>query len=75
MSNTGQRKPLRISVEEARERSSRTDNVIILDVVDPGDHEQLTQQIAGAVRIDPRTIDDEVVERLPKSHTILTYCT
>ena len=73
MSNNKKRKPLRISLEEAKERYDEGD-VTILDVVDPSPYEKLSYRIKGAVRIDPRNIADEF-DRLPKARTVLTYCT
>jgi rhodanese-related sulfurtransferase len=71
MSDNGKRRPLRISAEEARERYNQ-DEVTVLDVVDPWTYERLSQQIEGAVRIDPRKISDNL-DRVPRGHTVLTY--
>ena len=71
MSDDEKRRPLRISVEEAKERYDE-DDVTVVDVVDPWTYERLSQQIEGAVRIDPRKISDSL-DRVPKSHAALTY--
>lgn len=73
MGEQGTDEPIRMSLEEAKERYDEGD-VTVLDVVDPGAYEELSYQIEGAVRIDPRQIDEEH-ERLPKARTVLTYCT
>ncbi len=73
MSDVREMGPIRISVEEAKEKVDQ-DDAIILDVVDPGAYEELSEKIAGAVRIDPRDIQSEF-EQLPKEETILSYCT
>jgi len=71
MSNDSQKQPLRISIEEAKQRYDKG-NVTLLDVVDPGSYEELSYQIKGAVRIDPRNVSDEF-EQLPKAPTVLAY--
>lgn len=48
------------------------DDVTILDVVNPWTYERLSQQIEGAVRIDPRKISDNL-DRVPKGDTVLAY--
>lgn len=73
MSKYSKRKPIRISVEEAKERYDENE-VTILDVVDPGSYEHLSHQIKNAIRIDPRNISDEF-EKLPEERTVLAYCT
>jgi rhodanese-related sulfurtransferase len=67
------REPVRISVDEAKNRANQ-DEITILDVVDPGAYEKIDYQIEGAVRIDPREIKEEY-ERLPGEDNILAYCT
>jgi rhodanese-related sulfurtransferase len=64
---------IRISLEEAKERYDEG-NAVILDVVDPGSYEELDYQIKGAMRIDPREID-EAYTRLTKDRSVLAYCT
>jgi rhodanese-related sulfurtransferase len=73
MSDKNERRPIRISVEEAKGRYDENE-ATILDVVDPGAYEQLSHQIKGAIRIDPRKISEEY-EKLPKDRTVLAYCT
>lgn len=71
MSGNSESRPLRISVEEAKERYDDNE-VTVLDVVDPATYEQLSQQIEGAVRIDPREISD-ALQQVPQDHTVLAY--
>jgi rhodanese-related sulfurtransferase len=71
MSDQDKAKPLRIPLEEAKERYDE-EEVTVLDVVDPRSYEQLSQQIEGAVRIDPREISDEF-NRIPEDETVLAY--
>jgi rhodanese-related sulfurtransferase len=72
MSNDRTSEPIRIHVQEAKERYEAGD-LTTLDVVDPGTFEQVPYKIEGAVRIDPRAIDEQY-ERLPKEKTVLSYC-
>ncbi len=65
--------PIRLSVDEAKQRAEDHD-VTFLDVVDPGEYETTEVHIKGAVRIDPRDIKEEY-ERLPEQKEVLTYCT
>jgi rhodanese-related sulfurtransferase len=71
MSSNSERRPIRISVEEAKERYDENE-VTVVDVVDPETYERLSQQIEGAVRIDPREISDEL-EQVSEDHTVLAY--
>lgn len=71
MSSSSERRPIRISVEEAKERYDENE-VTVVDVVDPETYERLSQQIEGAVRIDPREISDEL-EQVSEDHTVLAY--
>jgi rhodanese-related sulfurtransferase len=73
MTNDGKREPLRLSLEEAKELPDN-EPVTVLDVVDPGSYEQTSDQIAGAVRIDPRDVTEEYGQ-LSQDRTVLSYCT
>lgn len=65
------RQPIRISVDEVKARYDEGE-ITVLDVVDPGTYEELSHQIKGAVRIDPRDISDEF-EQLPKDRAVFAY--
>ncbi|MGW8251838.1 MAG: rhodanese-like domain-containing protein [Anaerolineales bacterium] len=67
------RHPLRIPVEQAKSRAE-DGSATFLDVVDPGAYEKIDYKIKGALRIDPREIEEEY-ERLPRQEDILAYCT
>lgn len=71
MSERGEGRPLRISVDEAKERYDES-GVTVLDVVDPGTYRRLSQQIKGAVRIDPREFPDKF-DQLPEDRAVLAY--
>ena len=47
---------------------------LFLDVVSSSVYPQMHMAIAGAIRIPPEELADRV-EELPKSTTIITYCT
>ena len=67
------RKPLRMTVDEAKATYDQ-DDVVVLDVVDAGEYRHVADEIRRAVHIDPDEIE-EVYEQLPRDQTILTYCT
>jgi rhodanese-related sulfurtransferase len=71
MSEAEKAQPIRIPVEEAKERYDQ-DEVTVVDVVDPAAYEHFSYQIENAIRIDPREISDEF-GRLPKDCSVLTY--
>jgi len=73
LSNMREMGPIRVSVDEAKEKADEG-GVTVLDVVDPGTYEERPEKIGDAVRIDPRDIQSEY-KRLPKEETILVYCT
>ena len=73
MSNMREMGPVRVSVDEAKERVDEG-GVTVLDVDDPGSYKNRPDRIAGAVRIDPRDIKSEF-DQLPKEETVLAYCT
>jgi hypothetical protein len=71
MSSSSERRPIRISVEEGKERYDENE-VTAVDFVGRENYELLSQQIGGAVRIDPREISDEL-EQVSEDHTVLAY--
>jgi rhodanese-related sulfurtransferase len=68
---SAQQEPIRISLEEARDRYEKG-NVTVLDVVDTESYSQFSYQIKGAIRINPEDIADEY-SRLPQDKSVLTY--
>jgi len=71
MNNNTERRPLRISVKEAKERYDEN-GVTVVDVVDPQTHDRLSQQIKDAIRIDPREISDKL-DQVPEDRAVLAY--
>lgn len=65
--------PIRISPEEAKRRMEKGE-VTVLDVVDTHVYDEVPVELPGAVRIAPENVPDDF-ERLPKSRTVLAYCT
>jgi hypothetical protein len=65
------KKPLRISVDETNQRSSK--NVVtFLDVIDEGSYKEYEYKIEGAVRIAPKDIKDEY-DVLSEENEIMAY--
>lgn len=64
---------LRISPEDAF-ALAKSGEAVILDVVSSTSYATMHEAIAGAIRIPPEELADRVDE-LPKSKTIITYCT
>lgn len=73
MTDTTDRKPLRMPIDEAKVAYDEGE-VLILDVVDAGAYPHISYEIRGAERIDPDDIE-EAYEQLPEERTILSYCT
>ena len=71
MSSTHGGRPLRISVDEAKALYDEQE-VTVLDVVSPDTRDRLSQQIKGAVRVDPGDISG-AINRVPEDHTVLAY--
>lgn len=71
MNDQQTREPVRISVEDAKERYD-VGNVTILDVIDSDVYNKFTYQIKSAVRITPEDIPDEYT-RLPRDRAIFAY--
>ena len=65
------REPIRITLEDAKERYDKG-SVTVLDVIDTPAYNQFSYQIQGAVRISPENIPDEFI-RLPKDRAVLAY--
>jgi rhodanese-related sulfurtransferase len=64
---------LRISPEDAI-ALVKSGAAVILDVVSSASYAVMREAIAGAIRIPPEELAERLDE-LPKSRTILTYCT
>jgi len=64
---------LRISPEDATALVA-SGEAVILDVVSSASYATMHEAIAGAIRIPPEELADRLDE-LPKSRTIIAYCT
>ena len=64
---------LRITPEKAQ-AMVETGQAIVLDVVSSSVYPLMHEAIAGAIRIAPEGLADRL-EELPRSATIITYCT
>jgi rhodanese-related sulfurtransferase len=64
---------LRISPQDAYALVESRE-AVILDVVSSASYATMHEAIAGAIRIPPEELADRLDE-LPKSRTIITYCT
>ena len=64
---------LRITPEQAR-TLVQSGMAIVLDVVSSSVYPLMHEAIAGAIRIAPERLADRL-EELPRSATIITYCT
>jgi rhodanese-related sulfurtransferase len=64
---------LRITPEKAK-AMVKGGQALFLDVVSSSVYPLMSRAIAGAIRIAPEELADRV-EELPKSTTIVTYCT
>lgn len=65
------RQRIRTGVPYAKQRADAGD-AVILDVVDPETYDELDEQVAGAVRIDPGHLTHEY-ERLPRDRAVFAY--
>lgn len=73
MTDTAERRPIRVSVDEAHEHDNEH-GATFLDVVDTVVYDQVDDQIEGAVRIAPEKVQDEF-EQLPEDKAVFAYCT
>jgi len=71
MGSTHGRRPLRISVDEAKALYDEQE-VTVLDVISADTRDRLSQQIKDAVRVDPGDISG-AFNRVPEDHTVLAY--
>jgi rhodanese-related sulfurtransferase len=73
MSLTSSRSDLRITPEKAK-AMVESGQALFLDVISSSVYPLMHLAIAGAIRIAPEELADRVDE-LPRSTTIITYCT
>jgi rhodanese-related sulfurtransferase len=73
MSSTSTDSELRITPEKAK-AMVESGQALFLDVISSSVYPLMHTAIAGAIRIAPEELADRV-EELPRSTTIITYCT
>lgn len=65
---------LRISKEEVKKRIDSGEEIVFLDIRNPGPWKRAEYKIKGALRIPLNEIDQRV-QSIPKDKPIVTYCT
>lgn len=65
---------LRISKEEVQHRLESGEEIVFIDVRNPGPWERAERKIKGALRI-PLNELDQPIQSIPKGKPIVTYCT
>lgn len=65
---------LRISKEEVKKRLDSGEEIIFLDIRNPGPWERAERNIKGALRMPLNEIDQRI-QSIPKGKPIVTYCT
>lgn len=65
---------IRISKEEVKRRLEAGEEIVFLDIRNPGPWERAEHKIKGAIRLPLNEIDQRVPS-IPKGKPIVTYCT
>lgn len=65
---------LRISKEDVKHRMDSGEQVVFIDVRNPGPWEQAARKIKGAIRIGLKELDQQLGS-IPKDKPVVTYCT
>jgi len=65
---------IRISKEEVKRRIDSGEEIIFLNIRNPGPWERAERKIQGAIRLPLNEIDQRI-ESIPKDKPIVTYCT
>ncbi len=65
---------IRISKEEVKQRMDSGEEIIFLDIRNPGPWERSGHKIKGAIRMPLNEIDHQIAS-IPKGKPIFTYCT
>jgi rhodanese-related sulfurtransferase len=63
-----------ITAAELKRKLDAVEDVVVLDVRQPGSYAQYPGAIPGSIRIPPAEIPDRYSE-LPRDRLIVTYCT
>lgn len=67
--------PDRIGVEEAMKRRQSDQDIVFLDARNPTDWGASAKKIPGAMRARSDEEVRQALEKVPKGHTVITYCT
>ena len=65
---------LRITKEDVRRRMDLGEEIVFIDVRNPGPWERAARKIKGATRIALNELDKRI-ESIPKNKPVVTYCT
>ena len=65
---------IRITKEEVRRRIDSGEEIVFLDIRNPGPWERAQRKIKGAIRL-PLDEIDQRIQSIPKGKPIVTYCT
>jgi rhodanese-related sulfurtransferase len=65
---------IRISKEDVKRRLDSGEEIVFLDIRNPGPWERAERKIKGAIRLPLNEIDQRV-QSIPKGKAIVTYCT
>lgn len=65
---------LRISKEDIKHRMDSGEEIVFIDVRNPGPWERTARKIKGAIRIALNELDKRI-ESIPKEKSVVTYCT
>lgn len=65
---------LRISKEDVKHRLELGEEIVFIDVRNPGPWERAERKIKGALRI-PLNELDQHIRSIPKGKPVVTYCT
>ena len=65
---------LRITKEDVRRRMDLGEEIVFIDVRNPGPWERAARKIKGATRIALNELDKRI-ESIPKNRHVVTYCT
>lgn len=66
--------PVRMSKEDVKRRMDSGEEIVFLDVRNPGPWEQAARKIKGATRIALTELDQHL-ESIPRDKPVVTYCT
>jgi rhodanese-related sulfurtransferase len=66
--------PARITVNDAAQRLSRSEDVVFLDSRSEASYQAATLQIPGSIRVPPDDVAS-ALDRIPRSRLLVPYCT